>query len=90
MQQILIGPTRSPEVEASLSRSVLGSLNDFSFLSKAYLQDGNKDNHRDKNKVWLPHDLAVQLSGVPCSPVKSHFPRQATLELLAQTYRTLR
>jgi hypothetical protein len=50
-------------------RRVLGSMNDFSFMAEAYVED-----------LSLP-DAALKLAECPCSPLGMKNPREATLAL---------
>ena len=58
-----IGKTRS--------RSILGSMNDFSFNFENALRDG-----------LSPEAAAIDLAGMPCGPLRWRFPGEAALRLL--------
>jgi hypothetical protein len=72
MQEVHFGST----LGTAEGRSVLGSLNDFSRMVKAYY----------RREVWQPHDLSVHLSEVPCGPLGMDSPREVTLSLLKHAY----
>ena len=62
------------QLTTRINRSILGSMNDFVFHARATLY------HRPNLTL---EELSFQLSGIPCSPLKYGFPREAALSLFA-------
>jgi hypothetical protein len=65
LAEVMIGTT--------MSRSVLGSMNDFAFLARRHIEAKG-----DSNLVAL----ALELADVPCGPLKYRSPGQVARELL--------
>ena len=65
MTRVVLGVT--------VSRSVLGSLNDLTLLSRFVIEE---QSHIDLTS------LAVKIADTPCSPIKYECPRSMTLALL--------
>ena len=68
MESLCFASTRGP----SESRSILGSLNDFTQITKVHMELEDQ----------ILSDLAEYLSKVPCGPLYGRFPRDVTCELL--------
>ncbi len=58
-------------ISTTASRSVLGSMNDFTFMLDSHLSYGDSFS-----------DAALKLADAPCSPIEMMSPRRVTLEML--------
>jgi hypothetical protein len=67
MEPLCYAPTTGPAV----SRSVLGSLNDYTNMLKVHME----------HESWTLGELAVKLSKVPCGPLQGRYPRDVAREL---------
>jgi hypothetical protein len=67
-----INEMQSVSFSRKKNRQVLGSMNDFVFLSRAYFES---------NPSGSLEELSFELSGTPCSPLKYAQPRHAALSL---------
>ena len=68
MEPLYFATTCGPAV----SRSVLGSLNDYTRMLKVSME----------RECWTLGELAVELSMIPCGPLQGSYPRDIARELL--------
>lgn len=66
------------KIAATASRSVLGSLNDYTYLLEGYWK---------ANATLL--DIALRIADAPCGPLKMEKPRNVTVELLSRPSRSM-
>lgn len=59
-------------IAKTANRSVVGMLNEFTFLSEAY---------RERMEIHDPLILAIRLADTPCSPLKGNSPMRLLLQL---------
>jgi len=66
------------QIAKTASRSLLGTMNDFSFLAEAYIGRG-----RGIASAIDPLSLSMRLADTPCSPIKYNSPARLLKETLS-------